>query len=64
LGGLTKTCSQRDRRRRGVDHLSLLVVRPPLLQFLGGLALVAARIGDQRGHAGVDADYQPIGFPL
>jgi hypothetical protein len=34
----------------------------PLLQLLGGLALVAAEIGDQRDHAGVDARHQPIGF--
>jgi hypothetical protein len=54
--------SQADGRRRGVDHLVLFVVRLPPLQFLGGLALVAAEFGDQRDHSGVDARHQPIGF--
>jgi hypothetical protein len=31
----------------------------PLLQFLGGLALVAAQFGDQRDHPGIDARHQP-----
>jgi len=34
----------------------------PLLQLLGGLALVAAEFGDQRDHPGVDAGHQPVGF--
>jgi hypothetical protein len=53
---------QRDRRRRGVDHLALLDAGLPLAQFLGALALVAAEFGDQRDHAAVDARHQPIGF--
>src|SRR5450759_512153 len=56
---------QPDRRRRRVDHLALLGVRLPRLQFLGGLPLVPAELGGQRDHAGVDAGHQPIGvLPL
>jgi hypothetical protein len=54
---------QGNRRLRGIDYLALLVVRLPLAQLLGGLPLVAAEFRDQRGHAGVDADHQPSGFP-
>jgi hypothetical protein len=39
----------------------LVDVRIPLLQFLGRMALVAAQLGDQRDHAGVDAGHQLIG---
>jgi hypothetical protein len=38
------------------------VVRLPLAQFLGCPPLMAAQFGEQRDHAGVDADHQPIGL--
>ena len=41
----------------------LLDASLPLAQFLGGLPLVAAQLGDQRDHAGVDAGHEPIGSP-
>jgi len=45
--------------------LALLDAGPPLLQFLGGLARVAAEFGDQRHQGAVDAGHQPIGvLPL
>src|ERR1035437_7808927 len=57
--------AQGDRRRRGVEGLALLDAGLPLLELLGGLALVAAQFGDQRDHSGVGAGHQPIGsFPL
>jgi hypothetical protein len=42
--------------------LALLVARLPPAQFFGGMPLVAAQLGDQRDHPGVDADHQPSGF--
>jgi hypothetical protein len=53
-----------DRCLRGVDHLALLHHRLPLGQLLGSLPLLAAELGDQRDHAGVDAGHQPIGLAL
>jgi hypothetical protein len=50
-------------RLRGVEGLALLDARLPLARFLSGLALVAARVGEQQDHAGIDAGRQPIGSP-
>jgi hypothetical protein len=53
---------QGNRRRRGVDHVTLLDVRLPLARLLGGLPLAGAEFRDQRDHTGVDTDHQPIGL--
>jgi hypothetical protein len=53
---------QRPRCRRRVEALVLLDAGLPLLQFLGGLALVAAEFGDQRDYAGGDPRHQPFGL--
>ena len=42
--------------------MTLLDAFLPLAQFLGGLALVPAEFRDQRDHAAVDAEHEPVGF--
>ena len=41
---------------------ALLKVGLPLLQFLGGMPLMAAQLGNHRHHPGVDAGHQSIGL--
>jgi hypothetical protein len=53
---------QRDGRRRGVDHPTLLDAVFHWPKFLGGLPLVAAQFGDQRDYSGVDLGHQPVGL--
>jgi len=44
---------------------ALLKVGLPLLQFLGGMPLMAAQLGNHRHHPGVDSRHQPVGsLPL